>query len=245
MAAFIPICITDKLITIGYHNYLLPLYFKDGVLDFSIDQLGYDHGTDIKVILNFDLKSMLFKVYVAELSGGSELAIPYSVSAGEFLKAFGLIFNDDHIVQELYSAESSLVSFIREKYDDLSAKINNLNVDVDFTPINTHLDQIANLVTEINSKISIMQIADLTKIIDDKLGQLFHMPSLNGSNGAKYKDGEEVPVSGYDGLWKIEGSYPMLNSEGATIVVYKLTKDDRVLLAPSVFVGVSDTAGGS
>lgn len=244
MAANIGICITDKLINIGSSYFLLPLYFKDGVLDFSVDSLHYD-STDVKVVLHFDLGSRLFKVYVAELSGGSELAVPYTINAGEFLQSFGLMSDSVSLLDNLYDVESSIISNLRTESNKISNKIDSLNVDVDFTPINQKLSDFANVLNDISSKISFMQIADITKVIDDKLGQLFHLPSLNGSNGAKFKDGEEVSVSGYNGLWKVEGSYPMLNSDGATIVVYKLTKNDRVLLAPSVFVGVTDTAGGS
>jgi len=81
-----------------------------------------------------------------------------------------------------------------------------------------------------------MDIVTLSEKLDEKLTQIFGLHSLDGSNGSKFKDGSIVKIKGYDGDWKVEGSYPMLNSDGVTIIVYKVVQDGRVLLAPSPFV---------
>jgi len=98
------------------------------------------------------------------------------------------------------------------------------------------LDVISSTLDDICSKVDVLNVFDISNKIDEKLSQLFSMNSLNGSNGSKFKDGSNVTVKGYDGNWVVEGSYPMLNGDNVTIIVYKLTQDDKVLLAPAPYV---------
>jgi len=62
------------------------------------------------------------------------------------------------------------------------------------------------------------------------------MQSLNGSNGARFKDGEKVKVEGYFEFWEVLGSYLVLTDENVMTVIYQLKCDDRIVLVPASFV---------
>ena len=123
------------------------------------------------------------------------------------------------------------LSPVETEIQNVSQKLDNLKVGVDLSSVEDSLNVIS-------QKVDVLNVLDISNKIDEKLSQIFNLQSLNGSNGSKFKDGSETTVKGYSGTWKVEGSYPMLNSEGITIIVYKLLQDDRVLLAPAPFVGV-------
>lgn len=251
----------------NFKNYLVDLYYKDRKLFFDENiSLG---DNVFRVYLDFDFYSPRFIIYVAQIVDGDELVVSFvPFSFVSFVVSRGILPRLSDVLRscnDVYDAVNSVngsINGLRSEFSGRFSSLNTLvdnccnsvmdkfdsvNCDVDLTPlqnsignIELKIDPLVSKMDDLGAKLSLLQIVELEQKIEEKLGQLFHMPSLNGSNGAKYKDGDEVPVKGYNGLWKVEGSYPMLNADGVTIVVYKLIQDDRVLLAPSVFVGVAE-----
>ena len=105
-----------------------------------------------------------------------------------------------------------------------------------FNSVNDSIDGVKLGLDEVSSKINILDVFHISSKIDEKLSQIFSVKSLNGSNGSKFKDGDRVTVKGYDGLWVVDGSYHMLNADNITIVVYKLSQADKLMLVPAPFV---------
>ena len=137
---------------------------------------------------------------------------------------------DDNVVNKLDQLNYNVdLSPVTEKLNEIDSKLDSVDCDIDLSSVTSKLDDIC-------SKVDVLNVFDISNKIDEKLSQLFSMNSLNGSNGSKFKDGSNVTVKGYDGNWVVEGSYPMLNGDNVTIIVYKLTQDDKVLLAPAPYV---------
>lgn len=237
-------------------KFLTNAYIKNNCVKFDKNvQIG---GDVYHVVLDFDLSSLIFKHYVGKVVDSDELAFFYTVNFAGLLKDKNITQINEELLNSIDSVQnvvsdnaSSILNSINQNTGSILGAINNLDARIvgvrdDLHGLNCNVDLtfIENKLSDIDNRLNLMQIVELEQKIDEKLGQLFHMPSLNGSNGAKYKDGEEVPIKGYNGLWRVEGSYPMLNADGVTIVVYKLTQNDRVLLAPSVFVGVTEVVEG-
>ena len=242
--------VTSSFIDIDGNVFPLSLYFQNEVLNF--DEVVNINGENIHFIINVNLRDKTYLFYYGKVVDGKDYELefeePITLSISDFYKSKS--FNFDDIINYINNVSNKLDSFIQttnDKFQDiysfiddasgevigtLSGKISNIKIDdIDFSEIENKLD-------DISSKVDVMNVFDISKMIDEKLGQLFNMPSLNGSNGSKYKDGEEVTVKGYEGIWKVEGSYPLLNNDSVTIVIYKLTQGDKVILAPSPFVGV-------
>jgi len=78
---------------------------------------------------------------------------------------------------------------------------------------------------------------DISNLIDEKLSNVLQMQSLNGSNGAKYKDGELVTIDNYSGSWEVLGSYLVLTDNNTITILYQVKQKDRVMLVPSAFLG--------
>ena len=81
---------------------------------------------------------------------------------------------------------------------------------------------------------------DITNLLDEKLSNVLAMVSLNGSNGAKFKDGDKVLVKGYIGDWEVLSSHIILTAENTNTVVYQVKQDKRVMLVPASFVTQGD-----
>jgi len=198
-------------------------YESNGVLFFN-DELSVG-DKKYKVYLKVDVNSFKSVFYISEIVDGKEVFVDFSFNSFNYIFGRGFLLNIEQV--------KDLKNFISDNFK---------KINIDFTPIENSLNKISSNIengfNEIFSKIDILGVFDISKMIDDKLTQIFNLHSLNGSNGSKFKDGSIVKIKGYDGDWRVEGSYPLLNSDGVTIIVYKVVQDGRVLLAPSPFVGV-------
>jgi len=214
--------VNDKFIS--FYDFKVPVAFyeKDGVLSFSSDNISYN-DKKYKLELNVDVNILKVSFYIAEIVDGKDVFVNLNVDAIRYLFSRNVVAKLLHLENKTLGNK---LSFVVNKINSLESSINK-----DFTDVNNYLKQIS-------SKFDLLKVLDISKMIDDKLTQIFNLHSLNGSNGSKFKDGSIVKIKGYDGDWKVEGSYPLLNSDGVTIIVYKVVQDGRVLLAPSPFVGV-------
>jgi len=214
--------------------------------EFSIDVFSNKSYCFLYIVVD-DVK--LWLPYSYDFSKVAKLFIP------EYIKETNNILSDVKVkLTELVESGLDLTP-VKNELDDISTKLNSFKCDVDLSSVEDKLNDIDNkisnsgkfdlssiqdILVEISKKVDVLNVLDITNKIDEKLGQLFNLKSLNGSNGSKFKDGEEVLVKGYAGKWKVEGSYPLLNNDGLTIIVYRLSQDGRVLLAPSPFVSSSE-----
>jgi len=216
---------------ISFHTFEVPVSFyeKDGYLEFVSDKIVYD-DKHYKIYLKIDFNSLRSVFYIAEIVDNKE------VFADVFLNLYDYFFFRNSVLRLIYFYRIFKdVDFI-DKFNRLDDRI--LTSFDNFKDDLNSLKDFRDLLFDLNKKFSVFDVLDISKMIDDKLTQIFNLKSLNGSNGSKFKDGSIVKIKGYDGDWRVEGSYPMLNSDGVTIIVYKVVQDGRVLLAPSPFVGV-------
>jgi len=81
---------------------------------------------------------------------------------------------------------------------------------------------------------------DVSNLLDEKLSNILAMVSLNGSNGAKFKDGDKVLVKGYIGDWEVLSSHIILTADNTNTIVYQVKQNDRIMLVPASFVVQGD-----
>ena len=230
--------VSEDFISI-YHNNDFVLkkptlfYFKKGVLRANISFSYNDNPYNLQ--LEVDVLNFHSRFYFARGDQFSQVTFDLSGFANSNL------FVGNFILKE--------ISNLGDSINSIENVLQNFNCDVDLSSIESGLNSISqkvdsidlsslnSILGNISQKVDVLNVLDISNMIDEKLSQLFNLKSLNGSNGSKFKDGSIVKVKGYDGDWKVDGSYHMLNNDGVTIVVYKLVQGDRVLLAPSPFVG--------
>ena len=125
---------------------------------------------------------------------------------------------------------------------DLTPVINKLNVieddvkHIDFTPVINDLDEIKSLFNQLQ----VLEIAKLPEKIKETAKQLVGSVSLNGNFGAKFKDGENVIIKGYEGQWVVDGSFFVITSDNTYTIIYKVSQGDKTLLAPASFVSSAE-----
>ena len=81
---------------------------------------------------------------------------------------------------------------------------------------------------------------DVSNLLDEKLSNILAMVSLNGSNGAKFKDGDKVLVKGYIGDWQVLSSHIILTAENTNTIVYQVKQGNRIMLVPASLVTQGD-----
>ena len=241
---------SDFIFIDGNYFPIVP-YYKNKILDFD-EEISIDDDV-YRVKLYFDFNDYVFKTFLALKDGDDYLSVSggfkfyaYDFVISRDLYPFGEILDvyedindsieaiEDIIVSAKGSLEGSIgsvrgsilgeINFVKGSINSAKDAILNKceDINVDFSPIE---DKLSNL----DKKCDLFSVLDISNMIDEKLSQIFNLKSLNGSNGSKFKDGSIVKVKGYDGDWKVDGSYPLLNSDGVTIIVYKVVQDDRVL----------------
>ncbi len=236
----IDIIIKSQNILIGENVFPVSIYYNNKILDFENDDvlIGDEHY-HIKLYLNFN--DFNFRYYVAKKVGDDEIVERFKIYAGDFIKKRGIFVGFDDLEDSVYTLQDYLDEIsnnISEINTNFVNKCNEIKEDISNIDFDCDLSSIENKIKEISTKVDILDVFEISQKIDEKLSQIFNLKSLNGSNGSKFKDGSIVKIKGYDGDWKVDGSYPLLNSDGVTIIVYKVVQDDRVLLAPSPFVEV-------
>ncbi len=174
----------------------------------------------------------------------------------EFYRAFSKFFYYFNSVNDKFDSISNLVSSqfssfdekVSSYYNDLKTSVTEIdtkldNVNCDFTPVIGKIDEVSGRiesldseVKEFDSKLDLVKMAKIPELIDEKISNVFALKSLNGSNGAKFKDGEIVSVKGYSGFWEVVGSYFTLTADNVVTVIYQVKQSDRVMLVPSAYV---------
>ena len=207
------VSIEEDFVIVSYKGSVVfkkPLffYFKDGVLN-----LNSSFSSDVE---------------------GSDASYSISMRVDVENRSFYFYFAKDG---KLVSVSVDLQNFANSDLFLKNVILNKLN-DLDCGGGSVDLTPVENSLNNISQKVDVLNIVDISNKIDEKLSQIFNLQSLNGSNGSKFKDGEEVTLKGYTGNWSVGGSYSLLNNDGVTIIIYKLIQGDRVVLAPAPFVGV-------
>jgi len=126
------------------------------------------------------------------------------------------------------------IFYLSIKNIDLSSienKIDTLNIDL--TPIENKIDTVK---SDITSKLDNL---DFTKLKED-LKSLFSMNltkiSLNGANGSKFADGDQVVIDNFVGVWKVLSSFQAVIDDNNLTILYYVQKDDKTMIVPSAFV---------
>ena len=253
--------ITKDYVIFEDNYFPVCLYYDNEVLHFD---KKVSLGDDVyHLVIHIDVRNKNFYYFISKVVKDDEVLPDFNlrVYAGEFIKyklgfdIFDSVFSSiSDIVDSIGDIQSSVgslegdIASLSGEIDGIKGSISGVNnsisgccdsIESKLESINCNIDlsSVEDKIVEISKKVDVLNVMDITNMIDEKLGQLFSLNSLNGSNGSKYKDGEMVKVKGYDGEWKVEGSYPLLNNDSVTIIIYKLVQDDKVLLAPSPFLG--------
>ena len=243
------IVIDDNYIKLPDSYYPLFYYLDNNQLNFSSDYTFNDKNLSIEVVsYNNDYFYRCF-----DENGKFVFLFVYYKSVFDY---FGEFF--DGFVSGLFETLGGYYNSLSDMLYGIKSQLNDINCDIDFSPVLDKLDSsnsyfsqklkdinskincdfspLEQKLNEINGKFDILKVLDVSKVIDEKLSQVFNLKSLNGSNGSKFRDGESVKVKGYNGEWIVDGSYPILNQDSISIIVYKLKQDDRIILAPAPFV---------
>ena len=138
-----------------------------------------------------------------------------------------------------------------EKLDDIKSSLSNLSIDL--SPVLNKLDDVKfylesmdleDVINKINSLFNVVNAMnnalDVSSLLDEKLSNVLAMVSLNGSNGAKFKDGDKVLVKGYIGDWEVLSSHIILTADNTNTIVYQVKQNDRIMLVPASFVTQGD-----
>jgi len=240
---------------IKFNDLVLPIqkYF-DGKNIF-IDENFSIGDKEYHIYFNYGLDSLLVDIQISLLNVDDD-AVGYFLNMSKFLEKFSFfdyfkkyVYLDDlNSIKDYIGSIESNISFskgdivgkineveglINVSKSDIIDILNDLKVDVD---VDVDLTPILNKLNEIEIKFDFTKVIELPTILEQKVSKYLGMQSLNGSNGSKFADGSVVNVKGYQGNWIVEGSYPMLNQDSVSIVVYKLVQDGKILLAPAPFV---------
>ena len=207
---------------------------------------NFSNGDDnYDFYLRFSPDDLYLDILVKK-NGDGVLVLP---SVYEFYQAFSRFccyFNPllDRLI-DISNFINGIDGFIEDGFDSLHTQINGLSsqiddklgdVNCDFTPVIEKLEEVDSEIKEFDGKLDLLKIAKIPELIDEKISNVFALKSLNGSNGAKFKDGEIVSVKGYSGSWEVVGSYFTLTSDNVVTVIYQVKQSDRVMLVPSAYV---------
>ncbi len=79
---------------------------------------------------------------------------------------------------------------------------------------------------------------DYSALVSDVLATSFVETSLNGSNGAKYKDGDIVQIQGFPSQYEILASQYITNNENTGTIMYKVkdVNTGSIHYIPQVFI---------
>ncbi len=78
----------------------------------------------------------------------------------------------------------------------------------------------------------------LTNALNNVINQKFIETSLNGSNGAKFKDGDVVKIKGFPSIYKVLASQYIVNNDNVGTIMYKVedTQTGQIHYVPQVFL---------
>jgi len=190
----------------------------------------------IKFMLLAGLK--FFPLYNAFYVMGS-ISIDANKDLVDNLHKFLMMYSSTHddIVQQIKNISTDGIevdlSSVTDKLDEVLNKVSSIDLSsLDLTPITEKIDE---LMAKMDS---VDKIEDITNYLDEKLMSGLQLISLNGSNGAKYSDGDKVKVIGFDDTWIVKSSHHVLVKENTQTVVYVLTNGDKVLLVPASLIEV-------
>ena len=190
---------------------------KDDILDIEFDiekniviNRSYKLDNDNKLFVPFP------RAFMHCLGHFYDIYKPELFSARRLLKPGEYI---DAILSAVSSMENSFLHNVENKIDTSSENLTTLikNQEIDLSPVENKIDKLPQAIQDFFT----LNITDL---------------SLNGSNGAKFVDGEKVVVDGYSGIWEVKGSFQVLVDENNLTISYLLEKDNKKMIVPSAFV---------
>ena len=228
---------------------LLDVFFGGEVVineNFSNGDDNYDF------YLRFSSDDLYIDVLVKK-NGDGVFVFPFLYEFYRAFSKFSYYFNSvndkfDNIINSISNRFGFINGKINNYYNDLKTSVTEIdtkldNVNCDFTPVIGKIDEVSGRiesldseVKEFDSKLDLVKITKIPELIDEKISNVFALKSLNGSNGAKFKDGEIVSVKGYSGSWEVVGSYFTLTADNVVTVIYQVKQSDRVMLVPSAYV---------
>jgi len=222
---------------------------KDDILDFEFDieknifiNKGYkldENNNKLAVDVPIDFGNCLgyiYQIYKPEFYMNKIISNQY--------KRFNNIDKDINKIQGQLKNLNIDLSPIDKKLDssvkDILEKVDNSKKDI-FKRFNT--DDVVSEIQQITSKqykYSFNKFQDTLQDVKNDLVDFFTLNitdlSLNGSNGAKFVDGEKVVIDGYSGIWEVVGSIQALVDENNLTIMYKVKKDNKAMIVPSAFV---------
>ena len=237
-------------ISIDYDNFLLSaVVFKenDGKYDLEIVNLLniYDY---FKLYNNdlilFDNKNNFISLENNISSINKHITDNFNVLMENVSNIYGS-------VNTIYNKVDAPISSVLSNTGQILNELDNLNIDL--SPVTSKLDDIKSylesmdldkVVGKLNNIFNVVSAMnnalDVSTLLDEKLSNILAMVSLNGSNGAKFKDGDKVLVKGYIGDWQVLSSHIILTAENTNTIVYQVKQGNRIMLVPASFVTQGD-----
>lgn len=120
-------------------------------------------------------------------------------------------------------------TIIKQGIIDIQNTLDNLDVSVDLSSVNTQL-------TDIDTKLDNLDFSSIEDSLSNLQGFDFS-GSLNG-NGGTFPDNTSVSLDGYDGEFIVDSSNIMKYDENLHIVIYRVIKDGTYFNVPSNMVSL-------
>ena len=206
------------------------------MLDFFID---YDSNNNVYVFGSFWVLS------------APELSL--------ILSEFGIVFDESQRLLDFTNFSSSVPVVFQFSVSNFSVKYKDYSIS---DGLNYFDDSIYILKNQVGYVVStkfllsssrstgIVSEETLRNVVQDVLNNIlsnrFVEVSLDGSNGAKFKDGDVVKVKGFLGDFKVVASQYIVNNDNVATVMYKVQdlQTNKIHYVPQVFLIPSNSQGG-
>ena len=197
-----------------------------GWFEFFISENVDNLFIDLKLFPTYTLNKFVDSSYILD-EDGNKLAVqePLKFPFFYFASFLSSYVKDSKILREVDK-------FSGLKLDD---KIQD-NVKKIFSDNISEISKVFQLkLTSLNKKLETSFNAVVKSFIDEFTFNITDL-SLNGSNGAKFADGEQVVIEGYSGIWEVVGSIQALVDDNNLTIMYKVRKDKKIMIVPAAFV---------
>ena len=247
------IVIDSKYLSFSSYKYPLFLfengndfYFNFNNSEFSLDLVRFDSNYFYKCVkdgkflfLQIDVKNEL-KDFInnnvnglhSHISGFEEAIFNY---LGEIENKLSVVKSIDTKIDK-FDCNLDL-SPILEKLDNIDNDVSKFeSTNVDLSSVLNKLDDIDNDISKIENNFNILELINLPQKIEEKISVGLSLKSLNGSNGAKFKDGAKVKILNFEGVWEVLFSTTIVADENVLSVIYQVKQDDNVMFIPEVYL---------
>jgi len=251
----------EYFIKYGSDNKLFKIYLdKDGIneVEFtfsdSISKSVYDVLSDF-IFSTDNVLSLLDELFILQSFYEKERVKELYTNVANILKLLEDVKNDfslsltdiNNLLNKNYSLMRSVYQPVSNYIDtpdfynnieriyEIYKIVKDLKCDIDVDSITSSLNDIKTSLSNVSFEIDYDKLSNQLK---DVINIYANLTSLNGSGGAKYKDGDVVSVYGYDGEWRVVASFVTLTKENYFTIFYVVSQDGRFMVVPSAFVGV-------